>query len=145
VRQIFVRAVGGDDASRSRDRASEAARRWRAGEEYAALAAEIGDRPLAPLPDARLPVAKLREYLGPTVATAVLQLAQGEISDPIQSGGGFHVVQVVDREEDNTPPFEDVRAQVVEEFRRRRDERALRAYLDDLRSRATIVVADRLP
>lgn len=145
VRQIFVRAAGGEDAARSLDRAGEAARRWKAGEDYPKLAAELGDRPLAPLPDARLPLAKLREYLGPTVAAAVLELGQGEISEPIQSGGGYHVVQVVEREEDSTPPFEVVRPQVVEEFRRRRDERALRAYLDDLRARATIVVADPLP
>jgi hypothetical protein len=144
LRQIFVRAAGGGDSSRSLDRAREAARRWKAGEEYPSLSAELGDPPLAPLPDAPLPVAKLRDYLGPTVARAVLDLEHGEISEPIRSGGGFHVLQVVEREDDSTPPLEEVRAQVAEEFRRRTDERTLRAYLDDLRARARIFVADEL-
>jgi hypothetical protein len=134
-------AIRGDAAS-SLDRAAEAARRWKGGEEYAALAAALGDPPLAPLPEAPLPVSKLRDYLGPTVARAVLGLAPGEISEPIRSGGGFHVVQVVERESDSTPPFEEVRAQVSEEFRRRGDERAVRAYLDDLRAVSEILIAD---
>jgi parvulin-like peptidyl-prolyl isomerase len=144
VRQIFVRAAGDGDSSRAAGRAGEATRRWKAGEDYSSLAAELGDRPLAPLPDAPLPVAKLRDYLGPSVARAVLDLETGEISEPIRSASGFHVVQVVAREGDSTPPFEDVRTQVAEEFRRRADERALRAYLDELRSRSRIVVADEL-
>jgi hypothetical protein len=37
-----------------------------------------------------------------------------------------------------------VRAQVSEEFQRRADERAVRAYLDDLRAGAEILVADEL-
>jgi parvulin-like peptidyl-prolyl isomerase len=136
--------AGDGDSSRAAGRADEATRRWKAGEDYSSLAAELGDRPLAPLPDAPLPVAKLRDYLGPSVARAVLELGTGEVSEPIRSASGFHVVQVVAREGDSTPRFEDVRTQVAEEFRRRADERVLRAYLDELRSRSRIVVADEL-
>jgi parvulin-like peptidyl-prolyl isomerase len=144
VRQIFIRADGDGASSRSLDRAREAARRWRAGEDFASLSAALGDAPLAPLPDALLPAAKLRDYLGPTVARAALELGGGEISEPIRSGGGFHVVQVVERDDGTLAPFAEVREQVRAEYRRRADERALRAYLDDLRRDAEIVVADEL-
>lgn len=136
VRQIFFRAGGGaDEATLARARAI--AERCRAGEPFEQLAA-LGDPPLAPLPDVPLPAAKLREYLGPTVATAALAIEAGRISDPVRSGSGYHVLQVLERSETSAPPLDEVRSHVIAEFRRRGGEEALRGYLDDLRGRAEI-------
>lgn len=144
VRQVFVRVAAPDDPA-ALARAEQAARRLRTGETLAAVAAELGDPPLSPLPDAALPPGKLRDYLGPTALRAALDLDVGEVSDPVRSGTGYHVLQVVERQPDALPAFADVRAQVADEFRRRAGERALRAYLDELRARARIVVVEPLP
>jgi len=144
VRQVFVRVTAPTDPA-AETRAETAARRLRAGESFAAVAAELGDPPLSPLPDAPLPPAKLRDYLGPTALRAALALGVGEVSDPVRSGTGYHVLQVVERQADAQPALDDIRPEVVDEYRRRAGERALRAYLDELRASAVVVVAEPLP
>jgi parvulin-like peptidyl-prolyl isomerase len=144
VRQVFVRVTTPSDPA-AQARAEDAARRLRAGSNFAAVDEELGDPPLSPLPDAALPPTKLRDYLGPTALRAALELGVGEISEPVRSGSGYHVLQVVERQPDAVPPLQDIRPQVVAELRRRAGERALRDYLDELRADATVVVAEPLP
>ncbi len=145
LRQVFCRApTAGDDAA-PRARAAEAARRLRAGAAFDGLRAALGDPEVSPLPDALVPAEKLVDYIGPTALRAALSLGVGEVTDPVRSGAGYHVVQVVERQADTTPPLAEITAQVTAEFRRRAGDRALRAYLDDLRSRADIAVDAKLP
>jgi parvulin-like peptidyl-prolyl isomerase len=84
-------------------------------------------------------VSKLEQYLGPSVLQTALSLPVGGVSQPIASTGGYHVVRVVEREDDVVPPFETVRAAVRAEVVRRRGETALRDYLTELRAEADVV------
>ncbi len=145
LRQIFCRATGPADDAQAIERAREVVRRLRAGEAFATVRAALGDRELSPLPDAPLPVPKLVEYLGPTTAQAALALAAGETSEPVRSSTGYHVLQLLERQADARPPLAEVKSQIVTEFRRRAGEKALRAYLDELRSRAEITLSSKLP
>jgi parvulin-like peptidyl-prolyl isomerase len=144
VRQVWVRVADGTDASAEAARGTEATRRLRAGESIDAVRAALGDDLPAPLPDQPLPAAKLVDYLGPTCGQGALALAPGAVSDPIRSGTGYHVLQIVAREDAWLPPFADVTGDVRAEYRRRAGDRALRAYLDDLRQRADVAVAPEL-
>jgi parvulin-like peptidyl-prolyl isomerase len=141
VRQIFV-AAGADSA---RERARRAATRLRAGEPFAQVAEELGDELLAPLPDAPLPPTKLREYLGPSALRAALALAPAEVSDPVETPQGYHVLELVARTRSEAPPLAEVEAQVRSEMRRREGDRLLRRRLDDLRAEADVVVSEDLP
>ena len=145
LRQILCRATGAADDSQALERAREAARRLRSGEAFATVWAELADPELSPLPDAPLPPAKLVDYLGPTALQAALNLAAGETSDPIRSSMGYHVLHMLDRQADERPPFAEVKSLIVNELRRRAGEQALRAYVDDLRSRADITFTPNLP
>ncbi|MBI4514920.1 MAG: peptidyl-prolyl cis-trans isomerase [Deltaproteobacteria bacterium] len=145
VRQIFCRAPGTSDAAAVWERAQQAAQRLRAGDDFSALRAALGDEELAPLPDGLLPPAKLVDYLGPTAAHTAAALAPGAVSDPVRSSTGYHVLQVIERQPDPDPPLDEIRPQVLAEFRRRAGERALRDYLDELRARADIEIATSLP
>ncbi len=144
VRQVFVRVTAPSDPA-ALARADEAAQRLRAGESIDAVQKALGDPPLAPLPDALLPPAKLRDYLGPTALRTALELDVGEVSDPVRSGTGYHVLQVADRQADTAPTLDEVRPQVVSEFHRQSSEQALRNYLDELRGAADVRVREPLP
>ncbi|MEN8184527.1 MAG: peptidylprolyl isomerase [Myxococcota bacterium] len=138
VRQVFVRAAREDAEAR----AQEASARLRQGEPYPEVRKALGDDPVAPLPDAPLPALKLREYLGPTAARTALDLPAGGVSEPVRSGMGVHVLQIVEREPDRVPPFAEIEEEVRAEYRRRRGDRALRSYLEQLRGDADVRVPE---
>jgi len=85
------------------------------------------------VPDALLPPAKLAAYLGPTLVARAAALEARQSSEPVDSGGGRVVVELLEREASAAPPFERVREQVRAEARRRADEAAVRALLAELR------------
>jgi parvulin-like peptidyl-prolyl isomerase len=145
VRQVWCRAVTLADAPAALEHAQEAARRLHAGEDFTAVRSALGDTEVAPLPDALLPVTKLADYLGPTALRSALSLEVGAVSDPVRSNTGYHVLQVIERQADSAPSLDEIKPEVIAEFRRRAADQALRAYLDDLRRRADVVVTAKLP
>ena len=144
IRQLWCRADTAADAPSAEARARASAASLRAGEDFAGVRARLGDPEIAPLPDALLSPAKLLDHLGPTALRAALELEAGAVSDPVRSATGYHVLQVIEREAEWVPPREEVADEVVAEYRRRRGERALRAYLDGLRARAEVEIAPAL-
>jgi len=135
-------------AADSRTSPSERAREARTAldvEPVAKIREDWADEPVLALPDALLPPHKLREYLGPAVVEAALPLEDGVWSAPIETPQGWQLVRVVERSAPAPPVFEDVAAQVESEFRRRDGDRALREYLEWLRSEADVVLAPDAP
>ena len=143
VQQVFVRAAPLRSEDEARARAEQATRRLRAGEPLDRVRETLGDSEVAPVPRDLLPIAKLREYLGPTAARAAEALEVGGASDPQRSASGYHVLVLLDRSPGRAPPLSDVQEEVRAELRRRVSERALRTYLDDLRARADVRVRRR--
>jgi hypothetical protein len=140
ARQIFFRVGREGGEAAARERAEAARRRLSAGEAWEAVKAAAGDSEVSPLPDTLLPATKLREYVGPTALRSTLELEVGEVSAPIRSGTGVHLIQLVDREPARVPSFEEVDDQVRSDWRRRRGDEALRDYLDGLRDAAQVTV-----
>jgi hypothetical protein len=140
VRQVFA-AVDAAGEPAARERAERAAARLRAGEPLERVREELGSPEVAPVPDALLPPAKLREYLGPTALLAALDLEAGEASAPVRSAQGYHVLVLVEREAGGAPPFEEIAPQVRAELRRRQGDAMLRERLDQLRAEADVTLA----
>ncbi|MEQ8745404.1 peptidylprolyl isomerase [Pyruvatibacter sp.] len=137
VKQIFVR--NGPQSDQTLAAIREA---LNAGETFSSVRARYADPVTLPVPDGPLPYSKLRDYTGPTAATALSTLSKGEISDPLPVPGGQSVFKVVATLPGTPRPFADVRSLVEAEFIRRRGDAALRHYLDWLWSRAEIDFAD---
>lgn len=140
VRQVFFRVPTGTDEAEVIARAEEARAALLAGRSLDDVRAELGDQPISPIPDTLLPALKLREYVGPTALRAALELETGEVSEPVRSGIGVHLLVVVARMAAVTPPLEEIEDQVRSEWRRRAGDRALRAYLDQLRDEGEVEV-----
>jgi peptidyl-prolyl cis-trans isomerase C len=73
----------------------------------------------------------------PEFEAAVRALEPGEVSEPLQTQFGWHLVRLVDRRIASVPPLEQVREQLIEELRRA----AMNALLDRLRAGAEVTVA----
>jgi len=127
-------------SAHARATADEAVARLRAGEKVAAVALALGGASVLPLPDGYLPAAKLREYLGPTPALRATAMQSGEVSDPIEAGSAWHVLQMVERVENPPLPLSAVESSVRAELRRRAGDESLRTYLAELREGASIRV-----
>lgn len=144
LRQLWVRARTLAEGDAAFARAREATERLRAGEPLASVRAALGDEESPALPDTLLPPNKLADYLGPTVLRAALELDVGQVSDPVRSSTGFHVLQLVERGSAAVPEFDVVRLQVLAEYRRRQADLALREYLAGLRERSEVEIAEDL-
>lgn len=138
IRELRVPVTPNTPDETAREMAEAAVARLRLGETFDSVASDIGTPPVAPVPDALLPVAQLRNYLGPTPARIASKLGAGEVSDPVRGGSAYHVIVTVKREASNPPPLESVRDTVVSEMRRRAGDRALRNYIDRLMANAEI-------
>jgi parvulin-like peptidyl-prolyl isomerase len=138
VRQLRFAANGNQDEAEALERARRAAARLRQGQKIEDVAAERGGSSRFPLPDGLLPASKLREYLGPTPTREAMELATGEVSDPVRGGSAYYVLQMVERVEAPVLPLSAVEPQVRAEMRRRVGDESLRSYLDMLRDRAEV-------
>lgn len=120
------------------ERAAEASARLAAGDAPEEVEKRLGDPRVAAVPDAMLPVAKLRDYLGPRLVAALAELEPGVWSEPIDAADGVQLVRILEREAQDAPPFAEVEALVRQDLVRRRGDAALRSYLDTLRRQARI-------
>jgi hypothetical protein len=119
--------------------------RLRAGEAFVDVEAAYGDPQVAPIPDALLPPAKLREYVGPSALIAAQRLSVGEVSEPLVTRRGVRVLLLLAREEGETPPLAAVEVEVRNEMKRRAGDAAVRGLLDELRANGRLQTADVLP
>ena len=140
VAQILFRVGPDQTDSLVLEKAESARNELLEGQPFEAVEAKYGDPQISPLPDTLLPGMKLREYIGPSALEAVRQLAPGEISEPVRSGMGFHLLRVIDATPAIQPPFEEIEPQIRSEWVRRAGDQALRDYLDQLRADGDVQV-----
>ncbi len=94
--------------------------------------------PIAAIPSSLLPIAKLRDYLGPTLTARVQQQNEHEIA-VYPATGTSYVVEVLQKEAPQAAPFRSVQNQVLIKYRQSLADQALRDYIAELRERASIV------
>lgn len=135
-----ARSEGRPQDGSAAERAERAAERLRGGENASEVESQLGDPQVSPIPNGMLPPSKVRDYVGPVVLESLEGLAVGEWSEPIESGGNFYLARVIDRESPIIPTFEEVESLVRQDLKRRRGDKALRDYLDDLRTRTFVAI-----
>jgi parvulin-like peptidyl-prolyl isomerase len=137
---------GGDgDLTRAQAQAEWASTAIAQGMSFAEARERYGDQDSAPVPDAPVPLQVLYRHLGPGLTHAALAMPVGDISRPLPSPSGYHLLRMVELQPEHVQPYEAVRQAVkAEYFRRRRDE-ALQHYLERLREGAIIVLSPKAP
>lgn len=142
VSQIFLPAALGDSEAMAaaRKQAQDLVKRAQAPKaDFAALAkthsqdastrAQGGDIGYVPL-----------AQLTPEMRPAIEQLKAGEVSAPVQSAAGFHILKLVDLRVASVTPYEQVKDELRAALRTQRQELAARAYLEGLLNAGTVSI-----
>ena len=111
--------VEGDDDEATAARAAELAAEARAGADFAALAREHSQDEANADNGGDLGLFG-RGRMVPEFENAAFALAEGEISDPVRSPFGYHVINVTDKQEEVTQPFAEVRGAIENTLKRER-------------------------
>jgi peptidyl-prolyl cis-trans isomerase C len=118
--------------------AKAALARVKAGEDFAKVATELSKDPGAQGGDLGW---FTKDRMVPEFADAAFKLKKGEISEPVKTQFGWHIIKVEDKRTKTFPPF----AQVKEQAARYVQQKAQSDYVAELRKGAKITRADDAP
>ena len=104
--------IGESDEAEVAARAAALAARARGGEDFATLAREFSEDEGTAVNGGDLGTFG-RGRMVAEFEAAAFAMAPGEVSDPVKSAFGYHVILVTEAEEEVTEPFEDVRESIA--------------------------------
>jgi peptidyl-prolyl cis-trans isomerase C len=90
--------------------AQAALKRVKAGEDFAKVAKEVSKDPSAEGGDLGW---FTKDRMVPEFAEAAFKLEPGQISDPVKSQFGWHIIKLEGKRQKSFPPFDEVRDQIV--------------------------------
>ena len=128
-----------DDRAAIRKQMEPILERARAGEDFAALVAEFSED-FATKDSGGDTGLFHRGEMTPAFEEAAFALEPGEISDPVETGYGVHILKLEERLEPRLVPLDEVREQLRDHVREEKMEAAVRARIDELRAAADIEV-----
>lgn len=76
----------------------------------------------------------------PMLEGVVFRMQKGDVSEVIQSSQGFHILKVTDIRAGTIASFEEIKAQVTEDYYREEVMRLYTKWLDDLKNRSNVEV-----
>jgi peptidyl-prolyl cis-trans isomerase C len=100
------------------DQAKDVAKRVKGGEDFAKVAAELSKDPGSGKEGGDLGYFT-KDRMVPEFADAAFKLDKGQISDPVKSQFGWHVIKVEDKRTKPLPTFEEVKPQVEQYLTRK--------------------------
>lgn len=113
-----------DDAAveEARNRAEDLVKRIRAGESFADLAREYSGDSGSAKEGGDLGLFG-KGVMEPAFETAAFAMAEGEVSDPVRTDFGFHIIKVAEIKPGTTPSFEEIHEQLAADYRRQQAEK----------------------
>ncbi len=130
------------DADDVRDKALELIAKIDAGESFEDLAAEFSDDPASGAEGGSLGAFE-RGVMVPPFEEAVFAMAVGDISDPVRSDFGYHIIRLNEIIEEQGKSFEDVRDEIDARYRREQADQRFYEVREQL-SNATYENSDSL-
>jgi foldase protein PrsA len=118
--------------------AKEVKQKLKDGADFTKLAKEYSKDPSVKENDGKLGTLKMGDQYLPQFLKAALQLEAGEVSDPVQTQAGFHIIKVTDK---NVKPFEDVKEQVTETVKQQKA-KPIKEVIANLKKESDIKVND---
>jgi peptidyl-prolyl cis-trans isomerase D len=121
ARHVLI--LEGDDDAAARARAEEALARIQGGEDFAEVARDMSDDSVSAEQGGDLGTLT-RSQLPDELGSAIFSMQEGEVSGPVKSDFGYHVVELDEIVAPGPLPLDEVRAEILTELRQREaDER----------------------
>ncbi|MGV0005727.1 MAG: peptidylprolyl isomerase [Candidatus Porifericomitaceae bacterium WSBS_2022_MAG_OTU9] len=139
VRHIFIRTTENRDLELALERANIARQRvLRQGDDFAVVAADMSDDIGNAVDGGVLGWVRAGER-GPDFDQVLQDAEINELSEPVRSRGGWHIIQVLERRQYDDTEFS-IKEKARESIYRRKLDSAYRGWLDDMRNEAYIEV-----
>ena len=129
VRQVYYSDKKKDSYKRSLD----VYRKLEEGLDPKELIRYGDDSPLQ-VPDTLMTLAKVREYIGPSLMQIAKGMQPGQFTSPKKVAGGYKIIYLIDRKDALPPDFFLIRDRVKSEYLKRKDNKTLRLYLENLKN-----------
>ena len=113
--------------------------RVKGGEPFDKLAAELSEDPSAKQNSGDLNFFT-REQMVPEFANAAFGMQKGEISAPVKSQFGFHIIQLTDRKDAETMGLESVKPRLLAFLNQRMRDTQIQKVLTELREKAEVKI-----
>lgn len=113
ARHILIRAATGDEkaSKEAEDKIKAVIARLKKGEDFAKIAAEVTEDPSGKANGGDLGYFG-KEQMVPEFSEVAFKLDKGQISEPVKTQFGWHVLKVEDKRAKTPPKFEDVKPQI---------------------------------
>jgi parvulin-like peptidyl-prolyl isomerase len=138
VSQILVRIApdaSNEEVAAANKKAEEVSLRAKQGEDFAVLAKEYSDDPASAARGGDMRYLT-RGRMPEEFEAVAFALKDGEISSPVRTNMGFHVIKTTERREAGVQPFEEVKPMILRQLRNEQ----VRNWLDDLRTKADVQI-----
>jgi peptidyl-prolyl cis-trans isomerase C len=113
ARHILIRAAAGDDkaSKEAEDKIKAVIARLKKGEDFAKVASEVTEDPSGKANGGDLGYFT-KEQMVPEFSEVAFKLDKGQISDPVKTQFGWHVIKVEDKRVKPAPTFDEVKPQI---------------------------------
>ncbi|MBI4815045.1 MAG: peptidylprolyl isomerase [Deltaproteobacteria bacterium] len=138
LHHLFFRSADASDRATALERARAARARVLGGESFEVIAKEVSEGPTAAQGGALGEMSK--GSLLPELLRTVQRMKAGQISDPIVTDNGVHVVRLDALKRKDAPRFEELRGQIYQALYQREVERQMREWIEELRAQASVKV-----
>ncbi|WP_447969953.1 peptidylprolyl isomerase [Nitrospira sp. M1] len=138
LRQILFVANSEEERIHKQAQSRSVSRRLQTGESFRELALQYSAGPEAG-DGGELGLVHHSELLAP-IAEALLSMKPGEVSTPIETTLGFHIIALDETTPQSPKPFEEVEAQIKARLVQERSEQVFQRWLADLKQKAFIQI-----
>ncbi len=130
---ILIRPSGDDDGAweKARKKAEGILKRVRKGEDFGRLAGKYSQDPGSAAKGGELDYFRRGTMVKP-FEDAAFSLKKGEVSEPVKTTFGYHIIKVTDIKGPGTAPFKDVKSDIKEVLKREKAKALARSKIADL-------------